>query len=129
MVQTEVAQPVQKETSQALKEEAVQPPVEKENMWAEIVRKGRSKEPVKAAPSSASVAIPSTPAAHLPNAKIPPSPSSPTMSTSPSAASRNDASVSPNRTRRSRGGVKKEKPVPACTLRSTVSYCTFDDLG
>ncbi|KAK9896629.1 hypothetical protein P389DRAFT_82058 [Cystobasidium minutum MCA 4210] len=132
VVQTEVAQPVQKETSQALKEEAVQPPVEKENMWAEIVRKGRSKEPVKAAPSSASVAIPSTPAAHLPNAKIPPSPSSPTMSTSPSAASRNDASVSPNRTRRSRGGVKKEKPVPASNtegptesvrLDPTVSLC------
>lgn len=77
-------------------------------MWAEIVRKGRSKEAVPPA------AVPSTPAAPLPNAKVPPSPSSPIMSTSPSAASRNDTSVSPTRSRRTRGGVKKKEESATC---------------
>lgn len=85
---------------QKVEEVAIQPV--KENKWAEIVRKGRSKEtPTAATPSNTATA--------LPTSKAPPIPSSPTMSLTPSANSRNGTSVSPSRTRRSRGGARKRE--------------------
>jgi hypothetical protein len=84
---------------QKVEETSIQPV--KENKWAEIVRKGRSKETPAATPAAT--------AATLSNGKVLPVPSSPTMSLTPSVNSRNGVSVSPSRTRRSRGGARKKE--------------------
>lgn len=94
-------QPVEKTDTQPIEKAAAPPVVEKENMWAEIVRKGRSKE--TPAPAAATV-IPSTP-----NAKIAHAPSSPTTSTSTPSGPKNEPSASPSRNRRSRGGGARKK--------------------
>lgn len=91
----------------------------KENKWAEIVRKGRSKEV-----SSATVgATPSTPATTATSSgKTTITPSSPTAALTPSAPSRKENSVSPSRTRRSRGGARrKEDSIPGKVILLTLA--------